>query len=220
VVADLVGEFLSEPAAGSERDDEAQPGILDLRERLGVPAGRVADQQPRVRSGQGGEAFQAGADQRQLRRVAGIRAPVDGDPVRRARLQRPDLAHDLAVGAPALGHQRGVLVGAGHTDRRQIDVQAADIDAEALDRARRDRSPDHLRVDGELLQRAAEPVIVQQRGRNPQQLLHRRPRRPPGQVIQRRGRAQPARDQRLADLTDRQLRARRARRHRRVDDRE
>jgi len=64
-----------------------------------------------------------------------------------------------------------VLIRTAHRDRREIDVQPARGHAEPLDRARRDPGAEILRVDGERLKRPAEPVIVQQRGRDPEQLV-------------------------------------------------
>ena len=83
-------------------------------------------------------------------------------------------------------------------------MQPARAHSEPLDRARRDLGAQILGVDGERLQRPPEPVIVQQRRRDPQQFVDRRTRRPARDVIQRRRRAQPTRDQRAHDLTDRQ----------------
>ena len=83
-------------------------------------------------------------------------------------------------------------------------MQPAGVNAEPLDRARRDSRAEILRIDREGLQRPAETIIVQQRRRDPEQLMHRRPGRPTRDVIERRRRTQPARDQRTHDLADRQ----------------
>jgi hypothetical protein len=65
LVPDLCGELLLKAAGRSERDDEPQAGVVDLRERLGVPARRVAHQQP-GRAGQLLEPLEALADKRKL----------------------------------------------------------------------------------------------------------------------------------------------------------
>ena len=97
-----------------------------------------------------------------------------------------------------------MLIGACDPDRGQVDVQPARVHTESLDRARRDPRAEILRVYGERLQRPPEPIVVEQRRRDLEQLVHRRAGRPPRDVIQRRRRAQPARDQRTHDLPDRQ----------------
>ena len=84
-------------------------------------------------------------------------------------------------------------------------MQAAGVDAEALDRSGSQRAAQRLGVDGQRLQPAAQPIVVEERRRDPDELLQRGPRRPAGNVVQRRGRAQPAGDQRRGDLPGTQL---------------
>ena len=116
----------AEPGAGPQRNDEAQPGIgrsgrasWGARRRSRRPAGpgrgRPASRRPAPAPSSASSARCRGPD-----------ASRAGTPSRRAGLQRPHLPRDRAVDAPALGDQRGVLVGAGHPDRGQIDMQAAD----------------------------------------------------------------------------------------------
>jgi len=151
------------------------------------------------------QALERGADQRDLRRVTRVGAHVERHPVGTRGLQRSDLARHPAVRAPTLGNERGVLIGAGDAQRGQIDVQAPGVDAEALDRPGGQRAAQRLGVDGQRLKRAPEAVVVEQRRRDPDELLQRAPRRPAGDVIERRGRAQPAADQCRTDLARREL---------------
>lgn len=208
-VPDLGRELVRKAAGRSERHDEPQAGILDLRQRLGMPAGRIAHQHT-SRTGHLREALEAASDERQLGRVARVRPPVHRHPVRRGGLQRPDLPAYLPIRPPPLRDQRRLLIGARDPQRRQIDMQPSDIQPEPVDRARGKRAANRLRVHREGLKRPPEPVIVQQSCGDPEQLVHRRPRRPPGHVIQRRGRAQPRADQSGNDLPDRQHRPRTA----------
>jgi hypothetical protein len=211
LVADVGEEALAEPRRDAQRHDEAHARGGELADRLRETAGRVTDQQPRTRERP--QPLQRRADQRDLGGIARVRTHIHRHAIGAGRLQRADLALDAPVGPPALGDQRRVLIGTGDAQRRQIDVQAADIDPEALNRARRQRAAQRLGLDRQRLQATPEAVVVQQRGRDPEQLLQRGARRPPGDVIQRRRRAQPARDQRRRDLADRQLRAPARRQH-------
>ncbi len=84
----------------------------------------------------------------------------------------------------------------GEPDRGQVQVQPGGIgDGEPAHRGQQQPAAHGLRGRGQRLQRPAQPVIVQQRRRHAQQLGDRRRGRPPGDVIQRRRGAQPARGQ-------------------------
>ena len=84
----------------------------------------------------------------------------------------------------------------GEPDRGQVQVQPGGIgDGEPAHRGQQQQAAHGLRGRGQRLQRPAQPVIVQQRRRHAQQLGDRRRGRPPGDVIQRRRGAQPARGQ-------------------------
>lgn len=185
-----------------------KPRPLNLTERPGLADRRVADDErlpAAIALGQRAQPLERGADQRKLGRVAGIGAQVERDPVGGRGLKRPHLAvHALPLG-PALGDQRRVLVGAGHPQRGQIDVQPAGIDPEALDRPRREFPAHLLGVGREALQPAPEAVVVEQRRRDSEQLLDRGAGGPAGDVIERRGRAEPVGDQRQDQLADREL---------------
>jgi hypothetical protein len=203
-MADVGQEALAEAGLDAQRHHEVQSRAGDLAQRLRLPAGRVEDQQA-ARPGELAQPLQALRDQRHLGHVARLGAHVERDAVGAGGLQRPHLARDARALRPAVGHQRRVLVGARDPQRGQIDVQPPAVEPEALDRARGQRATQCLRVDRQRLQRAPEPIIVEQRRRDPEQLLQRRARRPPGDVIQGRGRTQPAADQRRHRLPDRQL---------------
>jgi len=90
-------------------------------------------------------------------------------------------------------------------------VQTGGIHTEALDRPNSQQPAHMLGIDREALKRTAQTIIVQQLCRGPEELVHRRTRGPARDVIQRRGRAQPAGHQRADRLPDRQTRTRRAR---------
>ena len=169
-----------------------------------MPARGVQDQHA-ARPREPSETLQALGDQRHLGGVARLRAHVQRHPVGTRGLQRPDLASDALPLSPPVLNQRRVLIRAAHSQRGQIDMQAAGVDPEALDRAGGERATQRLGVHREDLQRPPETVVVQQGGGDPEQLLQRRARRPPSDVIQRRGRAQPAAAQRRDRLPDRQL---------------
>ena len=209
VVADVGEEPLAEPRARAQRHHEPHARLVDLAHRLGLShRGVTHDQQPRTRDLK--QPLQARADQRQFRRVPRIGTAVEHRPIRRARLQRADLPSHPTIRRPPLADQRRMLIRTTDPDRGQIDMQPAGSDTEPLDRTRRDPRAEILGVEGEGLQRPAETIIVQQRRRDPQQLMHRGTGRPARDVIQRRGRAQrlatSAHTTSPTDSTDRALR--------------
>ena len=119
-----------------------------------------------------------------------------GTPAGGRGLQGLDLPADGPVRGPALLHQGGGGVVPGEPDRGQVQVQPGGIgDGEPAHRGQQQPAAHGLRGRGQRLQRPAQPVIVQQRRRDAQQLGDRRRGRPPGDVIQRRRGAQPARGQ-------------------------
>ena len=123
-------------------------------------------------------------------------AHIQRDPLGGGGLQHADLAGDPPVWPPALSDQRRVLVGAGDSQRGQVQVQPGGVDPEPVDRGQGDRAADLLSDWGQRLQRAAEPVVVEQHPGDLQDLGHRRRARPTGHVVQRGGRGQPVGDQR------------------------
>ena len=126
---------------------------------------------------------------------------IQRHPGRDRCLQGPGLAADGPAGGPAPGDQLGAGVVAGEADRGQVQVQPGGVgDAELADGPEHQLAADILGHARQGLQRPAEPVVVQQHCRGPEQLGHRGRRGPPGNVIQRRRGGQPAGRQHARDL--------------------
>ena len=156
------------------------------------------DQTGRQRGGQG---LDGGGERRQLRGGSLVRPEIDRHPGRDGRLQGLDLAGDGPVGGPAPGDQVRAAVMPGEADRGQVQVQPGGVrDREPADGGEHQLAADVIGDFRQGFQGAAEPVVVQQRRRGPEQLGDRGRGRPPGDVIQRRGRAQPAGGQHGRDL--------------------
>ncbi len=170
-----------------------------------MPKRRVGAHQ-QARGQQLGQPFQRRADAGQLGGIAGVRAHVQRDPLGVGGLQHADLAGDAPVWPPALSDQRRALVGAGDPQGGQVQVQPGGVDPEPVDRGQGDRAADLLGHRGQRLQRAAEPVVVEQHPGDLQDLGHRRRARPTGHVVQRGGRGQPVGDQRGDHLAAGKLR--------------
>ena len=78
-----------------------------------VPQGRVgADHH--ARRHESGQSFERLGDARQLGGIAGVRPHIQRHSLGIHGLQDTHLASDSAIGAPALAHQTGGLIGTGH----------------------------------------------------------------------------------------------------------
>jgi hypothetical protein len=121
-------------------------------------------------------------------------------------LQQADLAGHPPVRPKALADQRRAAEGAGHPQGGQVQVQPASIGPEPVDRGQGDRTADLLSDRGQCLQRAAEPVVVEEHPWDLQELGHGRRGRPAGHVVQWGGRGQPVGDQRGDHLAAGKLR--------------
>src|SRR6266498_2740812 len=97
------------------------------------------------------EPVQGGANAGQLGGITRVGAHVQGDPLGGGGLQHADLAGHPPVRPPALGDQRGALVGAGHPQAGQVQVQPGGLDPEAVDRGQHDRPADLLGQRGQRL---------------------------------------------------------------------
>ena len=148
----LVAHLIEEPPGETRRlpegDDEPQPGPVSGAEVLDVPEGGVgADRQ--TGATQLGQALEGGPDAGQLGGVAGMGSDIEGDTGGSGGLEDPHLAGHLPVGPPPLGHQRGTLVGAGHPQGGQVEMQSGGVHPEAFDgqRVTAPRTPSATRAN-------------------------------------------------------------------------
>jgi hypothetical protein len=91
-----------------------------------------------------------------------VGAVVDGHPVGGGGLHRLDLPGDGAIGGPPLLHQRGIGVGAGEPNRGHVQVQPGHVHPAGRGGGQRQLAAHPLGHRGQRLQRATEPVVVEQ----------------------------------------------------------